>query len=126
MASIGLPGHYMTTALIDGRWWAFDPTLEPADARFPLWWLMRGSPQIERLYGVAGEDFRTAARQGRITITGINASPAPNAALFHNLGWFFSNAGWALSLLGWAALRLLRRRRLPRFAVRPVRVLVAT
>lgn len=106
-ASVGLPGHFMAAAKIDGRWLVYDANVEIPVRRYPLDRLMAGDPQVAKLYPEF--PIREAAAKGQIKFHSVNSNPAPRATLFHRVTRFLSLWLWALSLLAFAVLRFARR-----------------
>lgn len=108
--SVRMVGHFLSAVRIHGVWMVYDQDREITPRSYPLSQLLKGDPRIEQLYGKFGTavGFRQQAGRQEIAFGDINANPAPQATLFHNVTRFFSHYGWAVFAAMFLALNSAR------------------
>ncbi|MEE2767709.1 MAG: transglutaminase-like domain-containing protein [Actinomycetota bacterium] len=101
-------GHFASAVKVNGRWYFFDPNLEPEyDRRDPQLFdqiLLGDRALLTQMYG----NYFDSISSELIQLGDINTFPASRGALVQTMSFFLSWYGWALFLVPNAAI-LLRR-----------------
>ena len=100
---LGFPHHYAIDVLINGKWYFFDPNMEPnmaKEQRCEDGWKYN-SDSLKQYYDKSKmEDMEFALGDGLLAIKGpVNEVPAPNARLFQATTAVLSKILWCFPLL---------------------------
>ncbi|RYY88637.1 MAG: hypothetical protein EOO15_08395 [Chitinophagaceae bacterium] len=114
------PTHFAFEARIGGKWYFFDPDVEPnvnihnmADVA-----TIANSPNLNGIYEGVADQVLLHKYFDNYRIGPINAQPAPNAAIFHQVTYWLSKLAFLFPLF--ILYRITRRRPELRRALTPV------
>jgi hypothetical protein len=100
---LGFPHHYTVDVLINGKWYFFDPNMEPTMSRAQrsedAWHYH--SDSLKKYYAPHQQaDIQFAFGNGLSAVKGeINDKPGPNARFFHATTEILSKTLWCIPLL---------------------------
>ena len=101
--SIGFPHHYTLELKIQGKWYYFDPDMEPdisAEERSGLSWQSMGASLKKHYASVHYHDFESKFGAASSPIAGtVNADPAPRVEFFHGFTSVLSKMLWLFPLM---------------------------
>lgn len=100
---VGFPHHYATELMFDGKWYFFDPNMEPN---------ISDSDRLESKWNCCADSLKKYYDSKRfkdldwkfgknlhVTLGKVNAVTAPNASLFHTTTKYLSKTLWLFPLL---------------------------
>ena len=98
---VGFAHHYTVEAKINGKWYFFDPNMEPEfDNRRTSYEELVATSRIDSIYAHTQEPLQAMdERLADQHYGAVNAPPAPNATIFHKMGFFLVSPTFMIALL---------------------------